>query len=76
MLTKTKTEEAKRVIAASTFSSTEVDKWDLLLKVYLKRDEAEWVESFTGKAYINNIIWVCNMPRAKCSGQKYTYKFW
>ena len=31
--------EAKRVRAAPTFSSTEVEKWDLLLR----RDEAEWV---------------------------------
>ena len=35
--------EAKRVRAAPTFSSTEVEKWDLLLRAYLKRDEAEWV---------------------------------
>ena len=33
--------EAKRVRAAPTFSSTEVEKWDLLLRAYLKRDEAE-----------------------------------
>ena len=35
--------EAKRVRAAPTFSSNEVEKWDLLLRAYLKRDEAEWV---------------------------------
>ena len=43
MQTNANVTDAKRVRAAPTFSSTEVEKWDLLLRAYLKRDEAEWV---------------------------------
>ena len=43
MQAKTTAEENKRVRAAPQFSSIEVEKWNLLLRAYLKRDDAEWV---------------------------------
>ena len=59
MLTKT-TEETKRTRSAPHFSSTEVEKWNLLLRAYLKRDDAEWVlmedEPVTDVAKANRLL--------------------
>ena len=53
--------EAKRVRVAPTFSSTEVNKWDLLLRAYLKRDEAEWVLDQVDSEDLHNVL--CNRGR-------------